>query len=213
MNRLLFLSALLLVLCSACGKPNAANITLRKQNQDLQSRVDQLQRELGATKASVAALESNATTVPVLPSQRLEKLFTTHGIQIGRLTGEADLDPTQPGNEGMKLYVVPTDQHSQPLKAAGTFTVEAFDLSQNGENRIGRWEFPIEKGQENFYSMFMLYTYAFPLPWQQLPKAKTVTLRVAFTDALTGRTFTEQKAVDVTASAARMAAATTQQTK
>src|SRR5688572_30035216 len=150
MNRLLPVSALLLVLCSACGTPNAANIALRKQNQDLQSRLDQLRLELRAAQASVSALESNATTAPILPSQRLEKLFTTHGIQIGRLTGEADLDPAQPGNEGMKLYVIPTDQHSQPLKAAGTFTVEAFDLSQNGENRIGRWEFSVENGQENF---------------------------------------------------------------
>jgi hypothetical protein len=44
----------------------------------------------------------------------------------------------------------------------------------------------------------MLYTYVLPAPWQQQrPANPDVTIRVAFTDALTGRTFTDQKVVKI----------------
>ena len=204
----LLLSAVVLAaLCAGCGKPNGGNIALRKDNQELRSRLDQLQRELNAAKATIAGLESHATTVPVLPSAQLEKLFTTHDIKIGRLTGEADLDPAKPGNEGLKIYVVPIDQYNQPLKAAGSFVVDAFDLAQSGENRIGHWEIPLEKAQDNFYNMLTLYTYALPAPWQTPPRHKDITVRVSFTDALTGRTFTAQKPVTIDLQAATTRAA------
>src|SRR5689334_21710949 len=104
------------VLVSACAKPNAANIQLRKENQTLRDKVDQLKRDLTGAKATIASLESHATTVPVLPSDRLDQLFTVHGLEFGRLTGEGDIDYNTPGNEGLKIYIVPTDDQRQPLK-------------------------------------------------------------------------------------------------
>src|SRR4051794_37091552 len=65
------------------GKPNQANIELRKQNQDLQSQVATLQRERDAARAEVAGLRSKATTVPSLSPDRLAKLFTTTAIELG----------------------------------------------------------------------------------------------------------------------------------
>ena len=208
MKQLLLACATFVVFAPGCYSPAPANIKLRKENQDLTARIADLERQLGAAKASISGFESTATTVPVLPNDRLNQLYTVHGLQVGRITGEFDLDKSKPGNEGLKLYVIPTDQHGQPLKASGTFTIDAFDLSRKDNNRIGHWEFPPERGQENFYSMLMLYTYAFPLPWQQLPKDKHVTLRVSFRDALTGRAFSEEKTVDVNLGAATMPAAT-----
>src|SRR5215212_4671246 len=84
-------------LASACAKPNAVNITLRKENQTLRNRVEQLEREAAGAKATIASLESKSTTVPVLPNERVEQLFTVHGLQFGRLTGEGDIDYDKPG--------------------------------------------------------------------------------------------------------------------
>ena len=200
----LILCAMLVVLVAGCGKPSAANIHLRTQNQKLQSQLDDLQRRLYGAQAQIQALESRATTVPVLPAAQLDKLFTTHGLSLGRLTGENDLDLAHPGNEGLKIYVVPIDQHNQPIKAAGTFTVDAFDLANPDHPRIGHWTFPADKAQDNFYSMLTLYTYALPAPWQQLPRHSPITVRVRFDDALTGRTFTAEKPVKVDLPAATM---------
>ena len=184
------------VLVNGCGSPNLASIEVRKENQELRSKVQDLQRREQAHLAQIRALESNATTVPSLPSERLDTLFTTHGITFGRLTGGADLDPKQPGDDGLKIYVVPTDGRGQPLKAAGSFVVEAFDLAKGDNHRVGRWEFPLDQAEKNWFGEAMLYTYVLTAPWQdQRPEHGELTIRVSFTDALTGRTFIEQKVV------------------
>src|SRR5260221_11218372 len=134
---------LLLLLTSAgCGSPSAANITLRKQNQELQEQITTLTRAREADAATIAALQQRVGAVATLPQQRLEKLFTVHGIKLGRLTGGADLDRNKPGDEGIKVYVTPTDDDGEPLKAAGSFVVEAFDLPAKTPE-IGKWTFDV----------------------------------------------------------------------
>jgi hypothetical protein len=193
---------LLPMLVIGCSHPNVASIKVRKDNQTLHEKVTTLQRELEGSKASIRALESRATTVPVLPGTQLDQLFTTHELKFGRGTGPADLDVLQPGEEGLKVQVAPIDQTGQPIKAAGTFTIDAFDLAQTDHPHIGHWQFSPEEAGKNFYSMLTLYTYVLPLPWQELPKHKDITLRVTFNDLLTHRTFTGEKVVTVDLSAA-----------
>ena len=151
-------------------------------------------------------MERNATTVPVLPSGQIDKLFTTHSIKLGRLTGSGDIDSARPGDEGLKVYVVPIDQANQPIKAAGDFTVDAFDLSAPDHPRIGHWTFPAERNQDLFYSMFTLYTYILPCPWQQLPKHNKITIHVTFDDLLTHRRFELDKPLEIQPTAATLPA-------
>src|SRR4051812_2641484 len=109
MKRLLVLLVVALMPI-ACSSPNAANIRLRKENQELRSKVQECERARQGDQATIRSLESHATTIPALPSEQLAQLFTVHGLQFGKLTGEF---------EGkLKVYVVPTDQQGQPLKAA-----------------------------------------------------------------------------------------------
>ena len=181
---------------TGCGKPNVASIRVRRENQDLRNKLAELERIEQAHLAQIRMLESNATTVPSLPSERLSTLFTTHGLRFGRLTGGADLETNTPGHDGLKVYVVPTDGRGEPIKAAGSFVVEAFDLAKGEGYRIGRWEYPLEQAAKNWFGQAMLYTYVLTAPWQeQRPEHEDLTIRVTFTDALTGRTFTEQKVV------------------
>src|SRR5712671_1947141 len=101
----IFPALLLVFLSISCGSPNSANIALRKQNQDLQEQIATLTRAREADAATIQSLQARVGTVPTLPQERLEKLFTTHGIKLGRLTGGADLDRNKPGDEGIKVYV------------------------------------------------------------------------------------------------------------
>lgn len=170
-----------------CKGPNAANIELRKQNQELRSKVEDLDRRHAADAAQIRSLESRATTVPVLPQDQLDKLFTVTGIKLGRLTGM---------NDGMlKVYAVPTDEAGHPLKAAGSFIVEAFDLSKPADRRVTRCEFPLSDAKKNWFGQAMLYEYVLPCPWLSQPVGKEITVKVTFTDALTGRDFSAQKVI------------------
>src|SRR2546421_10774176 len=72
---------------AGCSHPSEANIQLRKDKQQLESQVGEVQQQLAAAQARLAGLENEKGTLPTLPQERLDKLITVHGIKLGRLTG------------------------------------------------------------------------------------------------------------------------------
>ena len=168
-----------------------------KDNQQLQAQLTQLQNQHEMDAAQIAGLQARIPTEPTLPPEELAKLVTTHGIRLGRLTGGLDIDPDKPGDEGLKVYVIPYDEAGQEIKAAGTISVEAFDLAEK-EPRLGKWDFDLEAAKQNWYGQFLLdYYYALVCPWQTVPRHADVTIKVTFVDELTKLPFTTQKVVHV----------------
>ena len=180
-----------------CGSPSKPNIALRKKNAALNEEIASLKAARESDLSAIRRLELNATTVPVLPHDRIDKLFTTHGLRLGKLTGGWDADTAKPGDEGLQVFVVPTDQAGDEIKAAGTFVVDAFDLSKGDEVRLGRWEFSTQEASKHWLGNALQYGFIFELPWQTVPTGDQVTIRTTFTDELTGRVFTAQRAVKV----------------
>src|SRR5436190_2781378 len=85
-SRILTVATLLLPLAAlggCIGKPNQANIDLRKDLQKLQEQVDTLNQQHRADRAEIAALRQSTPTQPSLPSGQLDRLFTTHGLKFG----------------------------------------------------------------------------------------------------------------------------------
>jgi hypothetical protein len=185
---------------SGCSSPNRANIELRKQNQALRDEIASLKQQHDADVATIRGMEEQRGTLQTLPADRLAKLYTVHGLKLGRLTGGADLDRNKPGDEGLKVYIVPVDEDGDAMKAAGTFTVEAFDLSSGSEVRAGRWEFDLEQTRKAWYGA-LLKSYVLTCPWQNAPQHRELTVKVTFVDALTGRVLTVQTVgkVDISA--------------
>ena len=182
---------------AGCGSPSRPNIALRKKNAALRDEVASLKAARESDLSAIRRLESNATTVPVLPHDRVDKLFTTHGLRLGRLTGGWDGDVSVSGDEGIQVFTVPTDQAGDEIKATGTFVIDAFDLSKGGEVRLGHWEFPTEEASKRWLGNALQYGFVFEVPWQRIPTGDEVTIRVTFTDELTRRVFTAQRAVKV----------------
>jgi hypothetical protein len=192
----LLLSASASLLAAGCGSPSSANIVVRKQNQDLQGKVDSLNREHDADQATIQGLKERIGTLPTLPEDRLARLFTTHGLSLGKLTGGADLDRDKPGDEGLKVYATPTDDDDDTLKAAGSFVVEAFDLAAKPAE-IGKWTFDTDATRKAWNGSFLSHQYVLTCPWQTVPRHEELTVKVTFRDELTGREFHEQKIVKV----------------
>ena len=190
-------STMTAALLAGCGSPSKPNIALRKKNAALNEEIASLIAARESDLSAIRRLESNATTVPVLPHDRIDKLFTAHGLRLGKLTGGWDADTAKPGDEGLQVFVVPTDQAGDEIKAAGTFVVDAFDLSKGGEVRLGHWEFPTAEASKHWLGNALQYGFIFEVPWQTVPTGDQVTIRTTFTDELTGRAFTAQRAVKV----------------
>ena len=184
-----------IALVAGCSSPNKANIELRKQLQDQRAELERLRREKLADAATIRALQSGGDggVARSLDPSAVQGLFTVAGLKLGRLTGPADLDRSTSGDDGLKVYAVPTDASGDSLKAAGSFVVEAFDLAAESL-RLGRWEFPAADAPDLWVSGGLVNGYVLPCPLDATP-AGEVTVRVAFTDALTGRTVDAQKVV------------------
>ena len=186
--------------CGLIGGPrNSANIELRKENQALRDQVATLERQREQDAAVIRSQQGPAATSrPVLPREQLGRLFTTHDIKLFRLTGGADLDPRRPGHEGLKVHVTPLDGDGDPIKAAGAFTVEAFDVAaEGGPAKVGTWAFDLDAARRGWTAVLNRYNYVLTCPWQSTPpRGGSLHVVVTFVDELTGGTF--KKSVDVT---------------
>jgi len=183
---------------AGCGAPSRANIDLRKRVQSLQTQVGQLQQQHQADQQVIAGLRSRVPGVPSLSNERLNRLFTTRGIQFARLTGAVDLDPKKPGDEGLALYVVPIDDSGQALKAAGTFDVDVFDLAEPKNPLVGHWHFDLQHAKAAWNGYLLDYSYVLTLRWQKvIPKHADLTVKVTFFDELTQTPFTAQRVVQI----------------
>jgi len=193
-----FIAPLSAGILAGCGSPNQANIQLRKDKQQLEQTVEQLQRQHDADAASLAVYEkANAsTTKPVLSQAELSRLFTVHGITLGRLTGSYDSEGSN-NDSGLKVYVETIDDDGDTIKAAGAFRIEAVDLAGKDPVRIGEWNFTVQDARSSFYNHVSLYTYVLHCPWQTKPVHDELTVRVTFTDELTKREFTAQRVAKI----------------
>jgi hypothetical protein len=184
-------------LLAGCYSPSQANIELRKKNQSLESKIEDLNHRHDADDATIRGLQAQATTVPVLPQNQLDELFTVSGLQFGSLTGGYHPDPNQTGDTMLKVYVVPIDEQGDKIKAAGTFHVDLFDLALKSNNRIGEWDFDLEKSRSSWYGGGLLYTYVLDCPWQTAPIDSKLMARITYIDGLTHRVFVVDKGVTI----------------
>ena len=173
--RALVMLAATMVAAGGCARPMAANIELRRQNQALQQEVRQLRamREADIANRFMAVGEKGEGV-------SLDRLFTAHGLRVGRLTGVYE--------DNLRVFVVPTDQHGDLLKAAGSFEVTAFDLRRGERAMMGAWTFTDEQAAAAWNGQLLQYGYVLEcqLP-EQLPDGESLTVRIVFTDLLTGR--------------------------
>jgi hypothetical protein len=184
-------------LMGGCGSPDKANIQLRKEKQQLQDRIDDMKLRHDAALARILAYEQQTGTVETLPGERLNQLFTVHKIDLGNLTGGADTDLKSPGDEALKVYLVPMDESGDPIKATGHVTVELFDLARPGDTRIGQWELDPKQLKDTWRSFFRLNGFVLTCPWQRKPERAGLAVKVTFRDLLTGRTFEKLKDIQV----------------
>lgn len=190
-----------LAACLACGAgclPSTANIKLRKENQDLRDQVAKLQRERQGDAERIQALLYATTRPAAIPQPQLDRLYTAHGLSFGSLTGGYKDNDQDAHDAGVVVYVVPTDQDAQTLKAAGGFVITLFDLSQDERPLVGKRSFSLNDAKRNWYGQALLFNYVLKVPFQSRPAGQKILVRVEFTDELTGRKIVAEKNVQVT---------------
>jgi len=196
-------AALISAALSGCGSMDIFQSD--KKITDLKAELAEARAETKAAKqaaadarAESAAKQKRIDTLMAIGPDRLKKLHHPVSIKLGQYTGGADLD-AQPGHDGVKVYLRPIDQRGDTIKAAGTVRIQLYDLAaESGANLVGQFDFDADQVSKAFSGGFMAYHFTFTCPWKPAPpKNAGLTIRVEFTDYLTGKKFSAQKVCKV----------------
>ncbi len=201
-SRCCFVGAFVLALaaggCDPAGSGEGLSAQLdkaKRENVKLREQAAGLQQDLKARDEHIVRLQG-------LGGKRMALLFTVAKIKLGRTSG-VNLDQA-PGDDGVRVYLKTIDRDGHAVKAAGDVTVQLFDLAAGApRNLLERHDFPAADAAKHFSGGFLMNQYRFDCPFKSgPPKRPELTVRVTFTDYLTGQTFTAQKVIDLALPAA-----------
>ncbi len=175
------------------GKPAAS-----KQTQQLTSQKTDLQNQLEQIKAENDRLKKQAESLSTLPpDKRADAIYHIKTVKIGRFTSfyEEDKTPTAAGKKKLVVYVEPIDETGDAVKAGGAIEVQLWDLNKKeNEARLAQWQLePNEIKKLWLGGMFSSsYRLSFDAAGIVDKFDKPLTVKVTFTDYLSGMIFTEQ---------------------
>ncbi len=168
-------------------------LALERQCDVAEEKVRQLTEEVEKLSGDLKHREEQIETLQKLGEKRLENLFSVEEIKLGRHSGGIDLDK-KPGQDAIKVFLLPRDKSGCVLKVAGDVKIQLFDLAQpKDKTLLDEFFFPVKDIGEHWSGSFMTYHYSFVCQWKTPPEHDEITIRATFTDYLTGKTFTAQK--------------------
>jgi hypothetical protein len=118
-------------------------------------------------------------------------------IVLGRQTGGVD-DDRQPGDEALLVVATPRDADGSAIKAPGTMSVSAFEISAEGiKIPLSTWELSTLQLRPTWKSSLFATGYHMTLPWQNWPNSEKLRLVVRFTTLPDGRVFEADRDVTI----------------
>jgi len=158
----------------------------------------QLEKRIERVEAEKEQLEKQNKVLSGLPAEvKGEKLYSLESIKVGRLTNLYDKDDDGK-REKLIVYIQPIDRNGDIIKAAGSVEIALWNLNnEDGEARLGDWKVGPDELKKLWFSAMMGVNYRLVFDVGDKVKNYTepLTVRVAFTDYLTGRVFKEQREI------------------
>lgn len=186
-----------LLLSGGCSHGNMENALwgrvddMGKQRNDLEYRITELEKENQDLRARVEAFSA------ISPDKRSEALAGLKEVELVDRTGFYDKDEDG-ALESLIVYLKPTDAAGDVVKSPGKVDVQLWDLNaQSGGALLGEWTVEPADLKNQWSGTFMTYYYrlTFPVADRIKGRSKELTVKVVFTDYVTGRTFGMQRPV------------------
>ena len=196
----------LLALClPSCSSPSAS-ARLVHVNDQLQRRVDELERQVSQCKDQLRSMEGSQARLSEFGENRQVALFAPVSLEIASLTGGDNYD-SKPGDDGITVYLRPLDADSNVVKAPGRIRIQLLDNSDLANPRlvhVCEVSDP-EELKKAWHGRFLTnhYTLKCPFPADAvLPTSGELLVTVSFIDFLTGRELKADKVVTFAAAPA-----------
>lgn len=178
--------------------PSENKESLAAQIKLLTQEKTQLQKQVEQCNSDNKELKNQVQVLSGLPENvKLENLNRLDKIKIGRYTGFFDKDDDGK-KEKLIVYIEPVDEQGDALKAAGTVEVQLWDLNKtDGEAMLGQWKVETDELKKVWFKTLVTINYRLTFDVADIVETleEPLTVKVTFTDYLTGKVFNEQKVI------------------
>lgn len=192
-------AAALILTCSlmlfAAGCPSGGISPVKKANR-LEQENKELTKQLEQVEAENEQLKKQMQVLTALPAEvKLENIAIPQRINITRYTNFYDKDDDG-RKEKLIVYIQPIDQDGDVIKSAGAVDVQLWDLNKSdGEALLGEWSVGPEELREHWQT-FMATNYRLVFDAKIEEFEEPLTVKVTFTDYVTGKVFKEQRVIE-----------------
>jgi len=190
----IMLVGLAVILLAGCRSENKRTwdtlVKCRQDNSKLSIRIQELETQK-------AELTERVQTLSGLDAKtRFETLDTLEKIRIGKRTGFYSKDKNS-APETLTVYLEPVDTAQDTVKAVGKVVIELWDLNAPEDKaKLNEWTLEPDQLHKSWGGNIFSSYYRIKLPLEFTPEQHTeYTLKVTFTDYLSGKVLTDQKVI------------------
>lgn len=186
------------LLVIGCGIGSERKDPLEIKAQQIAQEKSELMRELQQTRAENEQLAEQIKALSPFPEDKVMNPYEIERIKITRYTNFYDKNDDGK-REKLIVYIQPIDAEGDAIKAAGTMDVQLWNLNNlNGQAMLSQWQIDPNDLRQLWYDTLVSANYrlTFDAPEQLDVLAEPLTVKVTFTDYLTGEIFRDQYAID-----------------
>jgi hypothetical protein len=186
-----------LILITGCANPNGKE-SPDVQIEQLTQEKTQLQKQFEKSEIENKQLKQQIQVLSGLPKEvKLENLNQLKSVKIGRYTGFFDKDKDGK-KEKLIVYIQPVDEQGDTIKAVGVVDVQLWDLNKtDGEALLSQWKVEPDELKKLWFATMLTTNYRLTFEVADIIESieEPLTVKVIFTDYMTGKVFKEQKVI------------------
>ncbi len=183
---------------SGCGIGSARDPELQLEVEKLERQRAELQAQLDQSQVEIKQLEEQIRALSGLPKDGRDNPYPLKSIKITRYTNFYDKDEDG-RKEKLIVYVEPVDVEGDTLKAAGTAHVQLWNLNKPSDQALlGQWEVQPGELRKLWFETLVSTSYrlTFDAPAGTEIVSEPLTVKVNFTDSLTGKILRDQHVIE-----------------
>ncbi len=195
---LVLVSAGAFLLLAGCGIGSERKKPAEVKLEQVTQQKAEVTRELELSKAENFQLREQIKALSTIPADKRVNPYRLARIQVAKYSNF--YDKNEDGKrEKLIVYVQPYDEDGDAFKAAGTVNVQLWNLNNpTGQALLGQWTVEPPALHKLWFSGVVStgYRLLFDAPASAEPLAEPLTIKVTFTDYLSGAVFRDQTAID-----------------
>ena len=187
----------LLLIIAGCEN-GGSNSPKAKELSRLKQEKTQLTHQLSQSKKEVDQLKEQLQSLSALtPEARLENIYHLQRVKLTKYTNLYDKDKDGRYDK-LIVYIKPIDEQGDKVKATGAVDVQLWDLNKEaGQALVGQWHVGPAELKELWFATLITINYrlTFDVADKISEFKEPLTVKVSFTDYLTGKVFDEQRVI------------------